>query len=567
MTSFDDDLLKSWGATTLGSNPAPSAVKTVLGRFGTWAKNGASAIDIELARAAIVNVLSDAGCRSPARLTDAALADAADSTPTPPKAPPLDELMDTGRVVLSAPDQLQLLRNEVERLGYAGDTSAVELVHLAFASRCLRRPINCQLEGPSAAGKTYTVEMAMKFHPPEVIHDLTAMSERALAYSDFDFSHRFVVIGEASALFQEGIGATIIRSLAWGQGIKYELVEKTRDGLRSRVIEKSGPTGLITTTTRELNPEISTRLLRIHLSDSPTQTRAVVKALASRAAGKSSPAGGLESWHAAAWWIELYGDKTVAIPFADELGDLVPVDDVRMRRDFEQIMTVVAAHALLHQRNRERDAQGRIVADERDYRAAYRLLASVLAITLDSVTDELREAVEAVAATGGGVSYPQLAERLKLSRSGAWRRARAALKAGYLANAEERRGYPAKLVIGDPLPQVRPVLPAPEDLFADAPLKSTQPVNTPQEKLDPTRERGVEQGVEPPEVLNQQPDPINTSVNTPNPHDDGEKSGGVEPLRGNQGDTGKGVASRCPSCMGGKRTDQRLCSTCEAWGR
>lgn len=106
----------------------------------------------------------------------------------------------------------------------------------------------------------------MRFTPPEAVHDLTAMSERALAFSDFESQHRFVVIGEASALFRDGVGATIVRSLAWGDGIRYEVVEKTSVGLRARVIHKPGPTGLITTTTKDLDSEISTRLLRIPLA-------------------------------------------------------------------------------------------------------------------------------------------------------------------------------------------------------------------------------------------------------------------------------------------------------------
>ncbi len=55
-----------------------------------------------------------------------------------------------------------------------------------------------------------------------------------------------------------------------------------------------------------------------------------------------------------------------------------------MRRDVTQILGVVRAHAFLHQRTRERAADGSILAARADYAAAYRLLASVLAITLDA---------------------------------------------------------------------------------------------------------------------------------------------------------------------------------------
>ena len=45
-------------------------------------------------------------------------------------------------------------------------------------------------------------------------------------------------------------------------------------------------------------------------------------------------------------------------------------------------------------------------------------------------------------------------------KSSAWRRARTALDAGYLRNPEQR-GRPARLVLGEPLPEEQDILPRP----------------------------------------------------------------------------------------------------------
>ena len=58
----------------------------------------------------------------------------------------------------------------------------------------------------------------------------------------------------------------------------------------------------------------------------------------------------------------------------------------------------------------------------------------------------------------------RLAEELKLDRSAALRRARTAIDRGYLKNLEDRRGRPARLVSGDPLPEEVEVLPTVERL-------------------------------------------------------------------------------------------------------
>jgi hypothetical protein len=52
---------------------------------------------------------------------------------------------------------------------------------------------------------------------------------------------------------------------------------------------------------------------------------------------------------------------------------------VRLRRDFGTVLALVRAHALLHQANRARDAEGRIVATLTDYGVIRELVADLLA--------------------------------------------------------------------------------------------------------------------------------------------------------------------------------------------
>jgi hypothetical protein len=64
-----------------------------------------------------------------------------------------------------------------------------------------------------------------------------------------------------------------------------------------------------------------------------------------------------------------------------------------------------------------------------------------------------------------GVTVTAVAERLHLDRSTASRRVRVAVTRGYLKNLETRKGRPARLRVGDPLPGQVVVLPPPEALL------------------------------------------------------------------------------------------------------
>ena len=60
------------------------------------------------------------------------------------------------------------------------------------------------------------------------------------------------------------------------------------------------------------------------------------------------------------------------------------------------------------------------------------------------------------------VCQANLKVELKLDKSAISRRVAGALEGGYLKNLEDRRGRAARLVLGDPLPANRDVLPTPD---------------------------------------------------------------------------------------------------------
>jgi hypothetical protein len=139
---------------------------------------------------------------------------------------------------------------------------------------------------------------------------------------------------------------------------------------------------------------------------------------------------------------------------------------VRLRRDFRLLLTLIQAHALLHRERRKRDDQGRIIATIDDYAAVRELVAELFAEGVDAtVKPETRETVSAVKALGKAeVSNTEIAKHLKLDTSTASRRVRDAVSRGYLANNETRKGRPARIALGDPMPSDRQILRAPDEL-------------------------------------------------------------------------------------------------------
>jgi hypothetical protein len=349
--------------------------------------------------------------------------------------------------------------------GHVGDEREGRLLYLALTSRLFERPVSVAVKGPSAAGKSHLVDCVLRFFPPSAVYELSAMSERALAYSQEPLSHRFLVLYEAAGLGGD-FGSYLLRSLLSEGRVRYETVEKTAAGLKPRLITREGPTGLIVTTTQvSLHPENETRLLSLTVTDTCEQTHDILLQLASGGSGECPD---YERWQALQEWLAS-GEHRVEIPYARALAEQIPPIAVRLRRDFAQLLTLVKAHALLHQAHRERDAEGRILASLEDYATVRGLVADLVAEGIGATVSEcLRETVAAVASyeTDGGMTVRQLADRLGLDRSAAYRRARTAIAGGYLRNLEERRGRPARLALDEPLPDEVELLPMPERVQA-----------------------------------------------------------------------------------------------------
>jgi len=362
------------------------------------------------------------------------------------------------------PNILAKLADDLARSGVAGESRVIRLIYLVATSRLLGKPVSLAVKGPSSGGKSYLVERVLGYFPASAYYALSAMSERALAYSQEPLSHRMLVIYEAAGL-QSRFATYLMRSLLSEGRVRYETVEKAASGLRPRLIEREGPTGLITTTTAvHLHSESETRLVSVQVTDTPEQTRSVLLALAEDQPEEPPYA----KWHALQEWLE-GAERGVAIPYATTLAKSIPPVAVRLRRDFGAVLGLIRAHAILHQATRERAADGRIVATLDDYRAVRELIADLVAEGAEtSVSETVRQTVEVVgrlvAAGAPDVTAAAIGRELSLDKSAALRRAKAAMAHGYLSNLETGRGKPLRLVLGEKLPEETEVLPRPEAL-------------------------------------------------------------------------------------------------------
>lgn len=363
------------------------------------------------------------------------------------------------------PNILAEFGKAVQMCGVVGEVRCAKLIYLMATSRLLDAPISGVVKGLSGSGKSYTTENTLKFFPREALIIMTAMSERALIYMKEEFSHRTLVIYEASALKEQkeksesNLTAYFVRSLLSEGRIEYPVTVRDKEqGWVTKTIVKEGPTNVIlTTTATELHGENETRMLSIPTNDSQEQTKAIMQKLAQ---GKTQTVD-FTPWHGLQDWLATQ-KKDVVIPYASYLAENIPAVAVRLRRDFRSLLRLIETHALLHQCTREQDSAGHIIAIAADYLAVRELVADLIAQGVGAtVSETIRETVTVIADrnTGDGVTVKTVSDALKLDRSAAHRRIQTARGNGFLLNLEEKRGKPGRYAVGDPLPEKIDLLP------------------------------------------------------------------------------------------------------------
>jgi hypothetical protein len=380
----------------------------------------------------------------------------------------LTQLYTEARAVIESEDPLELVKNAIRGQGYGGDLTPAVITYLAATSRLLEMregamPVHLLITGVSSSGKNYTLGRILVLLPAEAYHIIDAGSPRVLIYDDVDLQHRLLVFGEADSLpaGEDNPAASAVRNLLQDHRIHYEVT--VRDPVTGdytvRKVTKSGPTVLITTSTRSLGTQLMTRLFTLEIGDSKEQISAALEIQAALETKGSQPLDG--ALVAFQHYLQLKAPLKVVVPFAGELAKamgkmaLAP----RILRDFQRLLSLIKSCAIIRHHWRQTDNEGRLVATLADYETVRELVNDMYVDSSTGATSEIRKLVEAVkdldASRGGSeqITNTTLAKQLGIGIKQVERRAKRAIRLGWLVNREQRKFYPADYAPGEPMPE------------------------------------------------------------------------------------------------------------------
>jgi hypothetical protein len=401
-----------------------------------------------------------------------------------------------------APDLVDRVVRQVQAMGVVGERELIVLTYITATSRVLSYPINVLIKGVSGGGKSFTALHTLELIGSDFINQLASSSALSLVYDARPLAHSVMVLFEANQMQadkqadKDSTFAMLVRTLiSEGKIIHQTTVEDPNSPFGRRVerIVREGPIALVTTTTGELYSENETRMLAWHIHEDREQTAAVMAGLADRALGAVAISADLAIWHDLQRWIAL-GPNDAVVPFAPQIARGIKPLMVRFRRDVGALFGFIKASALLHQAQRQRDAQGRVVATIADYELAYPIFSKVMAESSGKdVSENVRAVVKLIADRAAAaaakpptgmrfqrvevagqnpevtISREQIGTETGIGKWAAYRAVLTAIDLGFLSNNEIRPRKPFRLMLKHAIDEAGPsLLPDPQSIKEDA---------------------------------------------------------------------------------------------------
>ena len=295
-----------------------------------------------------------------------------------------------GMALLTDPELFERIEEDLEELGFVGESVNKRLMYLAASSRKMESPISLIVMSQSASGKSYLIDTVKKLMPPEDVVSLTSLSDQALNYMDDEaLVGKLLTLGEA--VHSEAVEYQLREMLSSGELSRLVTLKDEKSGrMVSKMVRKKVKVAMVmSSTSTRINEENASRCFLIGADESQAQTEAIHRRQREKYSleayrRKEEKIPPIIATHQAAG--RLLAPRKIVNPFADMLT--FPSSRMRTRRDHERFIDLIAAVCFLRQYQKQPSAAREseyILCDIADYRIAYDLMNAILPSTLSEL--------------------------------------------------------------------------------------------------------------------------------------------------------------------------------------
>lgn len=297
------------------------------------------------------------------------------------------------KAFLQKENLIRELNNLIGKSGIVGEEKNRIFLFAIASSHKMKDTLHALIQGSSGSGKTHLLSKIAALMPQERVVKFTRVTENSFYnYDEFFFKNKLICLEDIDGLKEEALFAW--RELISNNQLSSSTSQKDENGnIRSAQRIVRGPMASICATTHgAIYEDNMSRLFIIAVDESSEQTSRIMDYQSLAASGIADKEKENEAREFLQNCIRMLKPMKVINPYADKIK--LPPQAHKIRRLHELFLSFVKQITLLHQYQRKRDGQGRIVTEPEDLKIAVEIMFDSIFLKVDELDGSLRQFFE-----------------------------------------------------------------------------------------------------------------------------------------------------------------------------
>ena len=291
---------------------------------------------------------------------------------------------------LMQPNLMDAFDKLIEKAGLVGEERTRKLIFVIASTYKMSDPLHALVQGSSGSGKSHIINVVGQCLPPEDVMSMTRVTSKSFYhYNKDELVDKLMLIQDFDGLDEEAQYA--FRELQTSATISSSTTYKDRSGNIISMVKvvRSHFASLLATTKAEIYYDNMSRSVVIGVDESDTQTMRIIEHQNKRLAGLIDKREEQKTKEFLQNCIRCIKPIEVINHYADKI--CLPLEAKMLRRLNSHYQAFVKQITLLHQYQRKKDEQGRLIAEPEDLRMACDILFDAIMLKVDDLDSSLRQ--------------------------------------------------------------------------------------------------------------------------------------------------------------------------------
>lgn len=287
-------------------------------------------------------------------------------------------------------DLLNKISELIGKSGVVGEERNRLFLFCGAVSHLMPKPINIVVQGSSGSGKSFLIKKISHLVPQSKVRRYTRLSEKSFYnFGEFDLCNTLIIVEDYDGMNEEVEYA--FREIQSNGELISAISSKENENADIQTKDKivRGPiASMVATTKGEIYHDNSTRVFFISVDESKEQTQRIITYKSQRASGIIQETDEENAKNYLQKFVQTLQPLKVQNPYLSKIK--LPVSHDQLRRLHELLESFCEQITLLHQHNRKRTQNHRIITEKEDMQLAIDLLFDSILLKADELDGSLR---------------------------------------------------------------------------------------------------------------------------------------------------------------------------------